>query len=280
MLAKQLIKPVEGQDFVRLPSGVIRIGHPFHNLIEPYAEADIPDFLSAVDHTLAIEKRKKYEKMLRAETNEFYDLVGKLAAAGRSVIFVFQGRDSAGKSGAIERIVQAIDYDFKNFMWVTIGKPTDEEKQHPFLWRFGIGDRVPKHGQVRAFDRSWNERLLVEVVDKLASKEDLMASYAQVRAYEWLRRQEGAIFVKVWMDITYDEQGERFKQRKAEKPRKSTDADEDARGKWDKYTIAANEMFFRTGTDFAPWYLVSSEDKRYSRVTVLQLANQLIRADL
>src|SRR5262249_28658227 len=120
----------------------------------------------------------------------------------------------------------------------------------------------------------------VEVVDKLAPKDELRDSFALIRAFEWLRRQEGAILIKVWMDITFDEQGERFKQRKAEKPRKSTDADEDARGKWDKYTVAANEMFFRTSPEFAPWYIVSSEDKRYSRVNVLRLGNQLIRAEL
>lgn len=280
MLSKKLIVPVEGKDFVRLPNGVIEISRPYPNLIEPYAAAGIPDYLSAVDHSLAIEKRKKYEALLRAETNEFYDLVGKLQAAGRSLILVFQGRDSAGKSGAIERILQAMDYDFKNFQWVAIGKPNDEELAHPFLWRFCIGDRMPKSGQVRAFDRSWNERVLVEVVEKLTPKPALEASFAEIRAFEWLRKQEGAIFVKIWMDITYEEQAERFKQRKAEKPRKSTDADEQARKKWPQYTIAANEMFHRTSTDFAPWHIVSSEDKRYSRVTVLQLTNSILRKQL
>lgn len=280
MLTKSLITPVEGRDFDRLPNGVIRVRRQYGNLIEPYAPADIPDVLSAVDHSLAIEKRKKYEKRLRAETGEFYDLIGKLLQSKRSLVFVFQGRDSAGKSGAIERIVQAIDYDFKNFQWVTIGKPTEEELLHPFLWRFGTGDRAPRHGQTRAFDRSWNERVLVEVVEKLTPKEELQASFAQIRVFEWQKHQEGTIFVKIWMDITHDEQGERFKQRKAEKPRKSTDADETARANWDKYTIAANEMFYRLSPEFAPWYIVSSEDKRYSRVTVLQLANQILREQL
>lgn len=280
MLTKSpLIVPVEGRDFIRLPNGVIQVRHDYGDLLGSYVEADIPDVLSAVDHTLAIAKRKKYEKLLRVENQEFYDLVGKLKAAGRSLILVFQGRDAAGKSGAIERIVQAIDYDFKNFQWIAIGPPTDEELAHPFLWRFG-GQRLPGFGQTRAFDRSWNERVLVEIVDKLTDKDALRASFAQIRGWEWQRVQEGSIVVKIWMDISYEEQDKRFKQRKADKPRKSTDADEKARASWPKYTVCANEMFYRLSPAFAPWYIVSSEDKRYSRVHVLQLVNSVMRRAL
>ena len=82
------------------------------------------------------------------------------------------------------------------------------------------------------------------------------------------------------IDISKDEQGSRFKARAAGKPWKVSPSDKVAREHWGDYTLAANEMFHRTGTENAPWYLVSSEDKYYSRVTVLQTINQVLREEL
>jgi AMP-polyphosphate phosphotransferase len=128
------------------------------------------------------------------------------------------------------------------------------------------------------FDRSWAERVLVEPVMKITSPEDVQRSYAELRAFEWLLEQQGGILVKVWMDITKDEQAQRFEDRAKEKPWKLSDSDTVAREHWDDYTEAANRMFHLTGTDFAPWYIISSEDKRYSRVALLQIANDAVKA--
>lgn len=274
-------KPVAYRDYSPMECGALAVDRTFEDIIAPYKKvARIPDYLSLVDHTLAIDSRKDYEKQLKSEQVRLNTLVRKLKKEQRYLIVVLQGRDGAGKSGAMERIIVALDYDMKIFQTVPVGPPTDEEKSHPFLWRFVTGDRMPEFGQVRVFDRSWAERLLVERVMKFTKIKDIQRSYAEIRAFEWLLASGGAILVKFWLDITKDEQLKRFKARAKEKPWKLDPSDMSARRHWDAYTEAANEMFYRTGTDFAPWYLVSSEDKQYSRVTVLKVINEALKQSL
>lgn len=277
-MGTKFIQPVLGRDVTRLDNGVLVVSRCAIDLRQPYVKEPIPDYLSLVDHSLAL-KRKKYEREMQREEEKLNKLVReRLAASGRFLVFVLQGRDGAGKTGARVRVEAALDNDAKIFQAICIGPPSQDERAHPYLWRFMTGERMPQFGQVRVFDRSWAERVLVEPVMKITPPDAVQRSYAELRAFEWLLEQQGAVLVKVWMDISKDEQERRFKARAEEKPWKLSDSDEVARKHWDDYTDAANEMFHRTGTDFAPWYIVSSEDKRYSRVTLLQIANQALKA--
>lgn len=270
-----------GAPFVVLDNGAIRVARSFSSPTEPWSRVKhIPDYLGEVDHSLAIESKKKYKKQLAAQELELNKLVRQLKEAGKALIVVFQGRDAAGKSGATQRIITALGFDMTIFQGVPIKQPTDEELAHPYLWRFFRNERMPALGQMRVFDRSWAERLLVERVKKLAEKKALRDSYAEIRTFEWLLERQGCIVIKFWLDITRDEQWERFEARKREKRWKLSPSDTEARAQWDEYTEAANEMFFRTATDFAPWYIVSSEDKLYSRVTVIDVINRELRAAL
>lgn len=278
-MAKAKSKPAPASNYKSLNNGVIAITHHYADLFSPYKEANIPDYLHLIDHSLQLSNRR-YEEILQVEEIQFNTLVRQLQAAHKSLAVVFQGRDASGKSGATERIIQAIDYDPRIFLWVPIGAPTDEELQHPYLWRFMTGDRMPAHGQVRVFDRSWAERVLVERVMHLAAKKDLQHSYAEIRVFEWLLQSQGVVLVKFWLDITKAEQLKRFKARAKKKPWKVTPADDEARKNWNAYTKAANELFHRTSTETAPWYLVSSEDKLYSRVSVLQVINRDLKKAL
>jgi polyphosphate kinase 2 (PPK2 family) len=255
-----------------LSNGSIVISRNFPNLLEPYAPAKIPDYLALVDHSLAIKKQKQYEKLLKAKEGEFNTLVRGLDEAHRSLIIVLQGRDAAGKSGGATRLEEALGHDARIFLRVPIGPPTCEEKEIGYLARFQRHQRMPAFGQVRVFDRSWYERLLVEPVMKLTKRREIENSYAELRAYEWLLARQGVVLVKVWMDITKNEQARRFKARKEDHPEKVSDADTVARVHWDEYTLAANEMFYRTSTEFAPWHIISSENKWYSRVALLETA--------
>ncbi len=273
-------KLTAGKDYDLLDNGVIVVRRSYDNLLDPYKKERIPHYLSQIDHSFRIERKKSYRKALLREETEFNTLVRELESAGRSLILVFQGRDAAGKSGAIIRLFEALGFDPKIFQWIPIGPPTDEELEHDYLWRFNKDDRMPKFGEVRAFDRSWAERVLVEPVMKITSSKLVRKSYAEIRAFEQSLVSRGHIVVKFWLDITPDEQLRRFRKRAANKPWKYSKADKEARKHWDDYTGAANEMFYRTGTQFAPWYVLSSEDKRYSRVTVLQVINMVLRAAL
>lgn len=271
---------VEGVDYQLLDSGVIVVGRNFSNLEAPYLDEPIPDYLGLVDHNYRIEKKSHYQKALYREENEFNRLVYQLKEKGRSLVVVLQGRDAAGKSGAAKRLMEALDYDMKVFDWIPIFEPTQDELTHPYLWRFCVGERLPKFGQVRVFDRSWFERVLVEKVDKLTKPSLLQRSYGELRMFERLLQSQGVILVKFWMDITKQEQGRRFQERRARKPRKLGKNDRKARKQWPQYSDAANEMFYRTGTQSAPWNLLPADDKWHSRVTFLQVINEQLRQAL
>jgi polyphosphate kinase 2 (PPK2 family) len=277
--SKEKSRLVEGRDYTCLRNGCLVVARRFADLLQPYEKEVVPDYLAAVDHSLKLEK-EEYEPLLDKEERRLNELVRELKGEGKSLVVVFQGRDAAGKSGATERILEALDYDMEIFQPVHIGPPTEDEKAHPFLWRFWQYQRIPEAGQARVFDRSWCERLLVEPVMGFVKGEEAKQSYQQVRCFEWLLNSFGIILVKCWLDITKDEQQNRFDRRKKKKPWKLSESDDVARRHWDDYTRAANEMFYRTGTDFAPWYLISSEDKRYSRVGVLQVINHVLDQQL
>lgn len=260
-------------------NGVITIARDFPDILAPWSKEKVPDYLGLVNHDLKIKGRSNYERQLKQQETEFNLLVRQLKDAGKSAIILLQGRDGAGKTGATMRIAEALA-DFKILMIVPIGPPKDEELSYPYLWRFFKYDRMPQVGQVRVLDRSWMERLLVERAMKLTPKAEIRNSYAELRAFEWLLNQSGMLIVKCWLDITYDEQGKRFARRHEDRPWKVSTSDDVARQNWDYYTGAANEMFHRTGTLFSPWHIISSEDKRYSRVMVLSTVNQELRRRL
>ena len=268
------------KDFQVLSPGVIRVARCFTSPTQPYRKVKrIPDYLGMVDHTPRL-KRKEYERRLAEEETRLGQLVRELEGSGRSLIVAFQGRDAAGKSGATAKIVTALDYDMKVFQAVPVGPPSDEEKRRPYFMRFFEHHRLPAFGEMRVFDRSWNEELLVVPVMELAEPEHVQNAYAEIRTMEWLLERGHAIVVKIWLDITADEQLSRFRKRQEEKPYKYKESDEVARRHWGAYTRYANEMFHRTGTTFAPWYLISSEDKRFSRVSVLEVINRELEAGL
>jgi len=265
------------------PDGIIQLARHFDNPLEPFvavATKDIPDVLAQVDHSLTFESKKDYEKALAKEEERLNINVRKLAEAKKFLAVVFQGRDGAGKSGATIRISEALDHDAKLFRSVPIGPPTEDERAHPPQWRFFRDDRMPAYGQVRVYDRSWAEEVLVVRVNKIKPEPVWQKAYAQNRAMEYMFEQEGGIVVKIWFDITKAEQKARFEARAKDKPWKLSPSDGEARKKWKQYTKAANEMFFRTSTDFAPWFIVASEDKRYSRVHVLKIINEQLEEAL
>jgi len=262
-------------------NGISKVARNFSHIDEDFSKGEqVPDFLSKVDHSFCIKSKNEYKKALKVEQKEFNRLVRQLNYHRKSLIVVLQGRDGAGKTGALSRIEEALGFDHKIFDGVAIGPPTPTELKHAYFWRFMRHDRMPAFGQVRVFDRSWAERVLIEKVMKLTDSSVIDASYAELRCFEWLLQRQGCILVKLWLDISKDEQKRRFDKRKKDKPWKVSDSDDVARQHWDQYTDAANELFFRTATEQAPWFIVSSEDKHYSRVNALWILNQQLRVIL
>lgn len=184
------------------------------------------------------------------------------------LVAVFEGNDAAGKGGAIRRVTAALDA--RRYRVHRISAPSDEEKQHSYLWRFWR--RVPPLGYVGIFDRSWYGRVLVERVEGLASEVDWNRAYSEIRDFENELDEHGLVVVKFWLAISKDEQYRRFKAREETgyKRFKLTEEDWRNRERWDEYVQAVSDMVDRTSTSHCPWILVAAEDKRWARIQVLE----------
>jgi len=221
---------------------------------------------------------KDYPKKLLALQAEINALTRSRKMRSRSLVMVFEGMDAAGKGSTIRRITQAMDARF--YRVVPIAAPTDEERAQPYLWRFWR--HIPGHGQSVIFDRSWYGRVLVERVEKLASDFDWMRAYSEINDFESQLVEAGAIVVKFWLAITPAEQLRRFKAREDTpyKRFKITAEDWRNRKKWPAYQRAVNDMIDRTSTDPAPWNVIASDDKLFSRIQVLERLRAMMKAAL
>jgi len=186
----------------------------------------------------------------------------------KSALIVFEGWDASGKGGAIQRLTAK--WDPRAFQVWPIRAPTEEEKARHFLWRFWT--KLPAAGEIALFDRSWYGRVLVERVEGFCSEADWMRAYHEINDFEEQLTEAGALIVKFWLAVTPAEQLRRFKQRQeiAYKRFKITDEDWRNRKKWPAYERAVEDMLSRTSSDLAPWHVVASNDKLFSRIEVLE----------
>jgi polyphosphate kinase 2 (PPK2 family) len=221
---------------------------------------------------------KQYDKRLLAAQAEIARLTRGLEPAGRSLLVLFEGPDAAGKGGAIRRLTQAMSPYL--YRVIGIAAPTDEERAHPYLWRFWRN--LPRHGRVTIYDRSWYGRVLVERLEGFARREEWQRAYSEINDFEEQLAEGGTIVVKVWLAITGDEQLRRFKDRQKTpfKQYKITDEDWRNRKKWDAYEAAACDMVERTSTSVAPWTLVEGNDKRWARVKVAETVRDRLLGEL
>jgi len=207
-----------------------------------------------------------------AELEKFQGRLAKLTRhkqfAKHSLILVFEGVDAAGKGGAIRRVTGALDA--RQYVTVPIAAPNDEERAHPYLWRFW--KNVPPRGGITIFDRSWYGRVLVERVEGLCSVSDWMRAYGEINQFEEQLVEDGAVIVKFWLQISQKEQLTRFRarERTSFKRFKITAEDWRNRKKWHAYERAVSDMVNRTSTEIAPWTLVEAEDKYFARIKVLK----------
>jgi polyphosphate:AMP phosphotransferase len=219
-----------------------------------------------------------YEKRLEDAQADVGRLTQKLRKAQRSLILVFEGSDAAGKGGAIRRLTAAMSPYL--YRVIGIAAPTDEERAHPYLWRFWR--HLPRRGRVTIYDRSWYGRVLVERVEGFAAPDEWRRAYSEINEFEEQLSEAGNLIVKFWLAISAAEQLKRFKEREqtAYKQYKITEEDWRNRAKWDAYEAAACDMIERTSTDFAPWVLVEANDKNWARVKVVESVRDRLAAEL
>ncbi len=221
----------------------------------------------------------EYERRLASAQERFLQLRLSLGGqleggVGPGLLVVVEGSDAGGKGGAVKRVVERLDP--RHYSVYAYAKPTDREKRHHFLWRFW--SKVPGRGGMCVFDRSWYGRVLVERIEGFATDEEWSRAYDEIVQFERSLVVEGVILVKIWLQVTKDEQLRRFESRAKDPLRswKLTEEDWRNRAKWDRYNEAAEDMFERTDHEYAPWDVISGEHKKWARVAVLETINQRI----
>lgn len=220
---------------------------------------------------------KTYHRRLETLQGRLNLLMRSPTMSERSLVLVFEGMDAAGKGSTIRRVTQAMDA--RQYHVVPVAAPSEEERAQPYLWRFWR--HLPRHGRAVLFDRSWYGRVLVERVEGFCAESDWMRAFDEINAFEEQLTESGALVLKFWMAITPDEQLRRFDERKATtyKNFKITDEDWRNRERWPDYERAIGDMIERTSTELAPWHVVASNDKMFSRIEVLtHLCDSLERA--
>lgn len=240
--------------------------------------ADIPlTTLEAIDLTPTVD-RDVYKKEVKKLQEELRDLTYRAYRKHISSTILFEGMDAAGKGGTIRRLLQGVDCRIASV--IPISSPTDEELAHHYLWRFWR--HIPRAGFVTIYDRSWYGRVLVERVERLTPVRDWSRAYAEMNHFEHQLCKNGNILLKFWLHISKDEELRRFKDRENTpwKRYKITPDDWRNRGKWDQYLVAADEMFLRTSTGYAPWHILSAEDKKYARLEALRIWRDALKKAL
>jgi len=211
---------------------------------------------------------KDYEDELRALQIQLVHLQRRLIASGARVLVIFEGRDGAGKDGAIMRLIQHMSP--RETRVHAPGKPSSREETEWYFQRFV--PFLPAGGEFVLFNRSWYNRAGVEKVMGFCSKEQVEAFFETVVPYERLLVRDGLILRKYYLDITRAEQKARLKARQEDplKQWKISPVDQAAAKKWSDYSAARDAMLARTSHDAAPWRVVLANDKKTARLEIIR----------
>lgn len=232
-------------------------------------------FLGEDDMTISKALRiLNYESKLKKLQEELIIMQQWIESEGEKLVVIFEGRDAAGKGGAIRRLTQNLNP--REFNVVALPKPTLEEKQQWYFQRYV--KNLPRSGQITFFDRSWYNRAVVEPVNKFCSQSEYSVFMSQVNDFEKMLVDSGIRLVKFYFSISKDEQARRFKDIKASpvKKWKFSAVDKAALSLWDDYTNYKKKMFDKTDTEFAPWIVVKANRKMRARVEVIEKLLEIV----
>jgi len=220
--------------------------------------------------------RSEAKKELEALGDELFDLQDLLwGARMNSVLIVLQGRDTAGKDGVIKHVAGFLNP--RGVSVTSFGVPTEEEREHDFLWR--IHRHTPRKGEFSIFNRSHYEDVLVVRVHNLVPESLWKERYGHIRDFEELLVEHGTIVLKFFLHISREEQEKRLIEREKE-PRKAwkiNAGDWEDREHWDDYTVAYEEALSRTATKRAPWTIVPADSKWYRNLVVARAVVEALR---
>ena len=228
--------------------------------------------LEKVDLTKKISKEEYKEKMPQLEAR-LGRLQRECKALGIPVLIVFEGFGAAGKGLQIGHLIQSMDP--RGFEVYPIKNETEEERMHPFMWRFWT--KTPARGRIAIYDGSWYRRVLIDRFEKRTKNKDLPATFHSINSFEQQLAEDGNLIIKLFLDIDKKEQKKRFD--KLEKNKETawrvSQGDRERNAHYDEYASMMEDMLFKTDTDYAPWTIIESMDRRFA---TLKIYTTVIRA--
>ncbi|MBC8753478.1 polyphosphate kinase 2 [Kordia sp. YSTF-M3] len=210
----------------------------------------------------------KYINHLKKQQEELIKLQNWVIRENKKVVILFEGRDAAGKGGAIRRITEYINP--RHFKIVALNIPTSDERNQWFFQRYI--NQLPKPGEIVFFDRSWYNRAVVEPVNSFCTEKEYKIFMSQVNGFEKMLIQSDTYLIKFYFSISKKEQAKRFKEIKEStlKRWKMSSVDEKAQALWDQYTSYKEKMFKLTNTKHAPWKIIDANKKSSARLEAIE----------
>ena len=208
-----------------------------------------------------------YQKKLKKLQVELIRLQRWAINKEERIIVIFEGRDAAGKGGAIRRLTERINP--RHMRIVALSKPSKDQQSQWYFQRYV--EQLPKAGEIVFFDRSWYNRAVIEPVNGFCTQKQYEVFMDQVNDFERMILESGIHLVKVYMSISKKEQAKRFAEIKSDplKQWKMTKLDEKAQDLWEDYTEYKNAMFQKTNTEISPWKIIRANRKTDARVNVI-----------
>ena len=238
----------------------------------------IINLLSRDDTSLSKTLRHvRFERELKNLQLEMIKLQNWVFEANKKIIIVFEGRDSAGKGGAIRRAIQNLNP--RKLKVIALPKPSETEQTQWYFQRYV--EHFPKNGEIVFFDRSWYNRAVVEPVNGFCSQDQYINFMGHVNDFEKMITDDNIILLKFYFSISKETQKKRFNEIKNSslKRWKFTVVDSEAQKLWTKYTKYKDKMFEKTNKPNAPWNIISADKKMYARTEAIKLILQRIPYD-
>lgn len=206
----------------------------------------------------------RYEEELKLLQQELVNLQRWVTKRKLRVAIIFEGRDAAGKGGAIKRFTEHLNP--RTMRVVALSKPTDVERGQWYFRRYI--KELPNPGEIVFFDRSWYNRAVVEPVMGFCNKQEYEQFMVQVPGFEHMLYEDGVQLVKFWFSISKKEQKKRIESRLLNplKIWKFSPVDKKGQALWDKYSYYKEQMFSKTHTTFSPWIIVKANNKKTARL--------------
>ena len=221
--------------------------------------------LEKVDLTKKLSKEGYKEKMPQLEAR-LGRLQRECKALGIPIMIVFEGFGASGKGLQIGRLIQSMDP--RGFEVHPIKNETEEERMHPFMWRFWT--KTPAKGRIAIYDGSWYRRVLIDRFEKRTKNKELADVFHSINSFEEQLAEDGTLIIKLLLDIDKKEQKKRFD--KLEKNKETawrvTQGDKERNVHYDEYAAMMEDMLFKTDTDYAPWTIIESMDKRFATLKI------------